>query len=114
MKKEKGEDKDEFDALIEGAKPLDARLGTSPEKLEKKGKKCKHNINPMVLAQLHKTYPFETYHFTALKQSTLPFKPVKKKKGKGSDSDESDEEINFDTLSPPPVVRTSRRAAAGN
>ena len=52
-----------------------------------------------------------------MKQSKLPFKPVKKgKKDKDMDKDSddgSDVEINFDTLSPPPAPRTARRAAAG-
>ncbi|XP_011135016.1 DNA topoisomerase 2 isoform X1 [Harpegnathos saltator] len=78
------EEKDEFDALIESnSKPLDDRLGISPEKIEKKaGKK-------------------------GMKQSTLPFKPIKKKKDK--DSDDSDN-IDFGSISPPPP-RTSRRSA---
>ncbi|KAJ8686672.1 hypothetical protein QAD02_022466 [Eretmocerus hayati] len=93
VKKEKGvEDKDEFDALVEGnAKSLDDRLGSSPEKLEKKGKKGK-----------------------GMKQAKLPFKPVKKgKKGNDSDSESgSDADINFESLSPPPAPRAPRRAAA--
>ncbi|XP_014218096.1 DNA topoisomerase 2 isoform X3 [Copidosoma floridanum] len=94
VKKEKGvvEEKDEFDALIEGnAKTLDDRVGSSPDKQEKKGKKG------------------------SLKQSKLPFKPTKKtKKDKNSDDSESgsDVEINFDSLSPPPAPRQPRRAAA--
>ncbi|XP_032456778.1 DNA topoisomerase 2 isoform X2 [Nasonia vitripennis] len=90
IKKEKStEEKDEFDALVEGnAKSLDDRLGSSPEKLEKKGKK-------------------------GLKQAKLPFKPVKKKKDAEKEFDSgSDVEINFDSLSPPPAPRAPRRAAA--
>ena len=50
-----------------------------------------------------------------MKQSTLPFKPVKKTKKEKSfeESDESDAEINFESLSPPPQPRAPRRAAAG-
>ncbi|XP_063973742.1 DNA topoisomerase 2 isoform X2 [Diachasmimorpha longicaudata] len=96
VKKEKDtgkEDKDEFDALVESnAKSLEDRLGTSPDKLDKKKKKG------------------------GGKQTTLPFKPIekkKKKKSRGSDeSDGSDPDIDFDTLSPPPLPRTPRRAAA--
>ncbi|XP_011505758.1 PREDICTED: DNA topoisomerase 2 isoform X2 [Ceratosolen solmsi marchali] len=89
VKKEKSiEEKDELDVLIESnAKSLDDRLGSSPDK---KGKKA------------------------GLKQSKLPFKPVKKGKkdiDKEFDSN-SDVEINFESLSPPPPPRTPRRAAA--
>ncbi|XP_015124561.1 DNA topoisomerase 2 isoform X3 [Diachasma alloeum] len=87
------EEKDEFDALVESnAKSLEDRLGTSPDKTDKKKKKG------------------------GGRQTTLPFKPIdkkKKKKSRGSDeSDESDPDIDFDTLSPPPPPRTPRRAAA--
>ena len=87
MKVEK-EEKDEFDAMIEsGAKPLDDRLGSSPDKVEKKKK--------------------------GGRQTTLPFKPVKKeKKSRAGSDDSSDDEINFDTLSPPRAPRAPRRAAA--
>lgn len=45
-----------------------------------------------------------------MKQSTLPFKPIKKEsKKKDKDSDDSDN-IDFGSISPPPP-RTSRRAA---
>ncbi|XP_011297217.1 DNA topoisomerase 2 isoform X2 [Fopius arisanus] len=96
VKKEKieiKEEKDEFDMLVESnAKSLEDRLGTSPDKIDKKKKKG------------------------GGKQTTLPFKPIekkKKKKSRGSDeSDESDPDIDFDTLSPPPAPRTPRRAAA--
>lgn len=87
MKKEKEvkEEKDEFDMLVESsAKNLDDRLGSSPDKLEKKKR--------------------------GGKQTTLPFKPVKKEKSKDDSSD--DDEINFDTLSPPREPRNPRRAAA--
>ncbi|KAK0097853.1 hypothetical protein PV326_013248 [Microctonus aethiopoides] len=90
------EEKDEFDALVESnAKSLDERLGNSPDRIEKKiaGKKG------------------------AGKQTTLPFKAVrkdqeKKRKSKGSDSDESDMDIDFESISPPPPPRTPRRAVA--
>jgi len=92
VKKEKEvkEEKDEFDALVEsGSKPLDDRLGISPDKAEKKSKKG------------------------GGKQTTLPFKPVKRdRKSKGSDSD--NDEINFETLSPPRAPRAPRRAAASS
>ncbi|XP_043274245.1 DNA topoisomerase 2 isoform X2 [Venturia canescens] len=90
MKKEPKEEKDEFDALIESSKPLDDRLGNSPDKIEKKTKK------------------------TSGKQTTLPFKPVKKgsKGNKDTDYSDDDDEINFDTLSPPRPPRAPRRAAA--
>lgn len=83
VKKEK-EDKDEFDALVENnAKSLEDRLGSSPEKIDKKAKKG------------------------GGKQTTLPFKPIKKTKKKYSTSDESDgvdddDDIDFESLSPPP------------
>ncbi|XP_051156221.1 DNA topoisomerase 2 [Leptopilina boulardi] len=83
VKKEK-EDKDEFDALVENnAKSLDDRLGSSPEKIDKKGKKG------------------------GARQTTLPFKPIKKTKKKDSTSDESEDDpdvddIDFESLSPPP------------
>ncbi|XP_033309874.1 DNA topoisomerase 2 isoform X1 [Bombus bifarius] len=93
VKKEPIEDKDEFDMLIESnAKPIDDRLGNSPEKIEKKagGKK-------------------------RLKQTTLQFKSKVKKekddKKKDKDSDSNDD-IDFGSISPPPAPRTSRRAAA--
>lgn len=47
-----------------------------------------------------------------MKQTTLPFKPLKKSKKKDSDSDSNEfdsNEIDFDSISP---VRTARRAAA--
>ncbi|XP_024944592.1 DNA topoisomerase 2 isoform X2 [Cephus cinctus] len=92
-KKEVVEEKDEFDVLVEGnAKPLDDRLGNSPEKIEKKITNKKN-----------------------LKQSTLSFKPVKKgDKKKDKDKDDSDEmdDINFDSISPPPTRPTRRKAAA--
>ncbi|XP_032667667.1 DNA topoisomerase 2 isoform X2 [Odontomachus brunneus] len=89
VKKEQitSEDKDDFDALVESnMKSLDDRLGTSPEKMEKKiGKK-------------------------GMKQTTLSFKPIKKEgKKKDKDSDDSDN-IDFGSISPPPP-RTSRRSA---
>lgn len=93
MKKEPTEEKDEFDALIESSKPLDDRLGNSPDKIEKKTAAKKGGG----------------------KQTTLPFKPVNKKgtkTNKETDSDD-DDEINFETLSPPRPPRTPRRAAAG-
>lgn len=78
VKKEK-EEKDEFDALVENTKSLEDRLGSSPEKMEKKaGKKG------------------------GGKQTTLPFKAVKKGKKKDDSSDESDDDIDFESLSPPP------------
>ncbi|XP_033222004.1 DNA topoisomerase 2 isoform X2 [Belonocnema kinseyi] len=79
VKKEIKEEKDEFDALVENnAKSLDDRLGNSPEKIEKKaGKKG------------------------GGKQTTLPFKPIKKGKKKDASSDESDDDIDFGSLSPP-------------
>ncbi|XP_029170014.1 DNA topoisomerase 2 isoform X2 [Nylanderia fulva] len=86
------EEKDELDTLVDSnTKSLEQRLGTSPEKLEKKvaGKK-------------------------GLKQSTLPFKPIKKgAKKKDKDSDESDDEIDFSSISPTPQVaaRSSGRNA---
>ncbi|XP_043578985.1 DNA topoisomerase 2 isoform X2 [Bombus pyrosoma] len=93
VKKEPIEDKDEFDMLIESnAKPIDDRLGNSPEKIEKRagGKK-------------------------RLKQTTLQFKSKAKKekddKKKDKDSDSNDD-IDFGSISPPPAPRTSRRAAA--
>lgn len=47
---------------------------------------------------------------TGLKQTTLPFKPVKKEsKKRDKDSDDSDDEIDFSSISPPPQ-RSSRRA----
>lgn len=87
------EEKDEFDVLVDSnSKTLEHRIGTSPEKLEKKaaGKK-------------------------GLKQSTLPFKPIKKgAKKKDKDSDDSNDEIDFGSISSPPQVaaRSSRRTAA--
>ncbi|XP_076228043.1 DNA topoisomerase 2 [Nomia melanderi] len=93
IKKEFTEDKDEFDALVDAnAKSLEDRLGSSPEKTEKKtgGKK-------------------------GLKQTTLPFKPkVKKEKSdKKKDKDSgSNDDIDFGSISPPPEPRkTSRRNA---
>lgn len=81
--------------MIEGnAKTLDVRVGPSPDTKDKK-----------------------TTKKAGLKQSKLPFKPVKKtKKGKDSDASDSgsDVEVNFDSLSPPPAPRQPRRAAAGN
>ncbi|CAD1477982.1 unnamed protein product [Heterotrigona itama] len=95
IKKEPTEDKDEIDMLIESnAKSLEERSGCCPEKLEKKagGKK-------------------------RLKQTTLQFKPkVKKEKNdkkKGKDSDSNDD-IDFGSISPPPAPRTSRRATASS
>ncbi|KOX71459.1 DNA topoisomerase 2 [Melipona quadrifasciata] len=93
IKKEPTEDKDEIDMLIESnAKSLEERSGCAPEKLEKKagGKR-------------------------RLKQTTLQFKPKVKKekidKKKGKDSDSNDD-IDFGSISPPPAPRTSRRTAA--
>ncbi|XP_072747541.1 DNA topoisomerase 2 isoform X2 [Anoplolepis gracilipes] len=85
-----GEEKNEFDALVDSNfKPLDQRIGMSPEKLEKK-----------IAAK------------KGLKQSTLQFKPIKKgAKKKFNDSDESDNSIDFGSISPLPQ-RSSRRAAA--
>ncbi|XP_076674328.1 DNA topoisomerase 2 [Andrena cerasifolii] len=90
IKKEATEDKDEFDMLVEtNAKSLDDRLGNSPDKMEKKagGKK-------------------------GLKQTTLPFKPKGKKtdKKRDKDSDIADD-IDFESISPPPEPRSSRRTA---
>ena len=91
IKKETTEDRDEFDMLVEtNTKSLDDRLGNTPEKLEKKaagGKK-------------------------GLKQTTLPFKPRAKKtdKKRGKDSDIGDD-IDFESISPPPEPRPSRRTA---
>ncbi|XP_034948461.1 DNA topoisomerase 2 [Chelonus insularis] len=87
------EEKDEFDALVESnAKPLDERLGNSPERIDKKGKKGSG------------------------KQTTLPFKPIKKEKKKrskgGSDSEDEVPDIDFDSLSPVPPPARARRAAA--
>lgn len=49
-----------------------------------------------------------------MKQSKLPFKATKKSKDKGSDSEGSEVDINFESLSPPPIARGApRRAAAG-
>ncbi|XP_076297537.1 DNA topoisomerase 2 isoform X2 [Lasioglossum baleicum] len=94
VKKESTEEKDEFDALVDAnAKPLEDRVGSSPEKIEKKatGKR-------------------------ALKQSTLPFKAkVKKEKSdkKGIKDSDSNDDIDFGSISPPPEPRkTSRRNAA--
>ncbi|XP_011168143.1 DNA topoisomerase 2 isoform X2 [Solenopsis invicta] len=84
------EEKDEFDTLVDSnTKSLEHRLGNSPEKMEKKTSK------------------------KGLKQTTLPFKPLKKgaKKKDKDDSDESDD-IDFGSISPLPQPRTSRRAAA--
>lgn len=92
IKKEPTEDKDEIDMLIESnTKSLEEQSGSAPEKLEKKagGKR-------------------------RLKQ-TLQFKPKVKKekidKKKGKDSDSNDD-IDFGSISPPPAPRTSRRTAA--
>ncbi|XP_053982250.1 DNA topoisomerase 2 isoform X2 [Hylaeus volcanicus] len=94
VKKESTEEKDEFDLLVEaGSKPLDDRVGSSPDKIEKKagGKR-------------------------GMKQTTLPFKRgAKKEKGdkrKMYCSDESNDEIDFGSISPPPEIRTSRRNTA--
>ncbi|KAG7209142.1 hypothetical protein KM043_015285 [Ampulex compressa] len=91
VKKEPGEEKDEFDALVDSnSKPLEDRVGSSPEKIDRKasGKK-------------------------GMKQTTLSFKPktpkkekTDKKKDKGSDSND---EIDFASISPPPEPRSSRR-----
>ncbi|XP_076242907.1 DNA topoisomerase 2 [Calliopsis andreniformis] len=92
IKKESTEEKDEFDVLVEtNAKSLGDRLGSSPEKTEKKagGKR-------------------------ALKQTTLPFKPKGRKndsKKKDKDSDSNDD-IDFGSISPLPEPRASRRTAA--
>ncbi|XP_068992857.1 DNA topoisomerase 2 isoform X1 [Neodiprion pinetum] len=99
VKKEIKEEKDEFDLLVESnAKPLDDRVGNSPEKVEKK-----------VIAK------------KGGKQTTLNFKPVKKEKVdksdkkrdkknlNDSDSDGDVEDIDFDSISPPPRVREPRR-----
>lgn len=52
-----------------------------------------------------------------MKQTTLQFKPKVKKekidKKKGKDSDSNDD-IDFGSISPPPAPRTSRRAAGIN
>ncbi|XP_011872307.1 PREDICTED: DNA topoisomerase 2-alpha-like, partial [Vollenhovia emeryi] len=84
------EEKDEFDTLVDAyTKPLEHRLGNSPEKIEKK-----------VTAK------------KGLKQTTLRFKPIKKgAKKKEKDSDDSDD-IDFGNVLPPPQPRASRRAAA--
>ncbi|XP_011866622.1 PREDICTED: DNA topoisomerase 2 isoform X2 [Vollenhovia emeryi] len=84
------EEKDEFDTLVDAyTKPLEHRLGNSPEKIEKK-----------VTAK------------KGLKQTTLQFKPIKKgAKKKEKDSDDSDD-IDFGNVLPPPQPRASRRAAA--
>ncbi|KAL0111447.1 hypothetical protein PUN28_012974 [Cardiocondyla obscurior] len=83
-------EENEFDALVESnTKPLEQRLGTSPEKIEKK-----------ILKKV------------GLKQTTLQFKPVKKgAKKKSKDSDDSDD-IDFGSISPVPQQRTPRRATA--
>ncbi|XP_024882448.1 DNA topoisomerase 2 isoform X1 [Temnothorax curvispinosus] len=82
------EEKDEFDTFVDSSKPLECRLGNSPEKMEKKVTK------------------------KGLKQTTLQFKPIKKgTKKKDKDSDDSDD-IDFGSISPPPQPRSSRRSAA--
>ncbi|XP_077279130.1 DNA topoisomerase 2 [Temnothorax americanus] len=82
------EEKDEFDTFVDSSKPLECRLGNSPEKIEKKVTK------------------------KGLKQTTLQFKPIKKgTKKKDKDSDGSDD-IDFGSISPPPQPRSSRRSAA--
>ncbi|XP_066589354.1 DNA topoisomerase 2 [Prorops nasuta] len=81
IKKEPIDEKDEFDDLVNNAKPLEDRVGSTPDKLEKKGKGKK-----------------------GAKQTTLPFKPVKKEK-------DDDKEINFESISPPPP-RAPRRTKA--
>ena len=91
IKKETTEDKDEFDMLVEtNTKSLDDRLGNTPEKLEKKaagGKK-------------------------GLKQTTLPFKSRAKKTDKKRDKDSDiGDDIDFESISPPPEPRPSRRTA---
>ena len=91
IKKETTEDKDEFDMLVEAnTKSLDDRLGNTPEKLEKKaagGKK-------------------------GLKQTTLPFKQRAKKTDKKRDKDsDMGDDIDFESISPPPEPRPSRRTA---
>lgn len=86
IKKEPIEEKDEFDALVESNKPIDEKLNVKAEK--KSGAK------------------------KGMKQTTLPFKTLKKSKKKYSDSDSNEfdsNEIDFDSISP---VRSPRRAAA--
>ncbi|XP_076167856.1 DNA topoisomerase 2 isoform X2 [Ptiloglossa arizonensis] len=88
VKKELTEEKDEFDLMVEaGAKPLDDRVGNSPEK--------------------------KTSSKRRLKQTTLPFKRNRKKekndKKKEDSDDESNDEIDFGSISPPPEPRASRR-----
>ncbi|CAL7944561.1 unnamed protein product [Xylocopa violacea] len=92
-KKQPDEIKDEFDILVEtNNKSLEGRLGNVTENLEKKtGGKRK------------------------LKQSTLQFKPAGKrgkKAAKNDESSDSSDEIDFDSISPPPEPRIARRTAA--
>ncbi|KAK2587990.1 hypothetical protein KPH14_004067 [Odynerus spinipes] len=86
IKKEPTEEKDDFDLIVDSAKPLDEKLGI---KTEKKGGAKK-----------------------GMKQTTLPFKSTKKGKKKDSDSESNEfdsSEIDFESISP---VRSPRRAAA--
>nr|XP_003704530.2 PREDICTED: DNA topoisomerase 2 isoform X2 [Megachile rotundata] len=88
IKKEATDDKDELDMLVEAnVKSLEDRLGNSPDKIIGKKK---------------------------LKQTTLPFKPkVKKEKAdKKKDKDnDSNDEIDFGSISPPPEPRALRKTA---
>lgn len=88
--KKEVEEKDEFDALLESnVKPLDDRLGNSPEKLEKKIASKK-----------------------GMKQTTLQFKPIKKEVKKEKNSSDESDDIDFGSISPLPQQRVSRRATA--
>lgn len=106
--------------LIESnAKPIDDRLGNSPEKIEKRagGKKSiyAHSYNKIKNSMKFINNNHLLY-WLGLKQTTLQFKSKAKKekddKKKDKDSDSNDD-IDFGSISPPPAPRTSRRAAAG-
>ncbi|XP_012230798.1 DNA topoisomerase 2 [Linepithema humile] len=91
VKKEKDAslEKDEFDILVDtNAKSLDDRLGTSPDKIEKKATAKK-----------------------GLKQTTLPFKAIKKGAKKKEDSSGDSDDIDFDSISPLPERSAPPRAA---
>ncbi|XP_012256449.2 DNA topoisomerase 2 isoform X2 [Athalia rosae] len=96
VKKESVDEKDEFDLLVDNnAKPLEDRVGNSPDKVEKKVGAKK-----------------------ASRQTTLSFKAVKEEKVKkekvGADTGEDGSEIDFESISPPPRAREPRKTTKVN